>query len=251
MISMSLKRQPPGVSAHPARAAAAGNAGAMLSSIHSRAVTIRPRRYQKLAVACEADEVVYFVRAGALALSAGLPNGRRQILSILYPGDVFRSALTPSPALTGLSAVTASAEVWRLRWPTFEALAAGDSALQQLFDSLITDQAARLAMHIAIIGSLGADERVASFLVEIALRLGAPVAGGIAFEIPLTRTDIADYLALNADTVSRIMSRLRAKGVLAQSGRSLMICRDMKALESQSPFSAALQQICARARRAR
>jgi hypothetical protein len=58
-------------------------------------------------------------------------------------------------------------------------------------------------VHTAIVGGLSGEDRVVSFLIELTLRLGTPAAAGITFTVPLSHTEIADYLALNADTLSR------------------------------------------------
>jgi CRP-like cAMP-binding protein len=229
-----------GANARTPGSGGAASLAALASKIAPHAVTIRTRRRQKIAPTCETGEVVYIVSSGVLTLDATLPGGRHQILEILYPGDIFRSSQMPPLSATGLTAVAASGEIWRLRWPQFEALADSDSEIARYWHERLSEQAARLAMHTAIIGSLTGDERVASLFVELMERIGAPVPGGIAFDMPLSRADVADYLALNADTVSRIVSRLRAKGLVAQSGRSRFICRDKRRLAEESPIARAL-----------
>jgi len=217
---------------------------ALLSMIESRiaphAVTIRTRRRQKIAPNCEAGEVVYIVNSGVLTVDAVLPGARHQILEILYPGDIVRSSQLPPLSSAGITAVAASGEVWRLRWPQLEALSDSDPTIARYLQNHLADQAARLALHVAIIGGLTGEARVASLFVELMERIGAPVPGGIAFDMPLSRADVADYLALNADTVSRIVSRLRAKGLLSQSGRSRFVCHDKRALGEESPIARAL-----------
>jgi CRP-like cAMP-binding protein len=87
------------------------------------------------------------------------------------------------------------------------------------------------------LGGLSGEQRVASFLIELALRLGTPGGSGISFDLPLSRTDIADHLALNADTLSRIMSRLKTRGLIAQTGRTRAVIPDWTRLCELTPVA--------------
>jgi CRP/FNR family transcriptional regulator, anaerobic regulatory protein len=62
----------------------------------------------------------------------------------------------------------------------------------------------------------------------------------VVFDMPLSRTEIADYLGLNADTLSRTMSRLRSSGVLNHTKRNRAVLRDFRALAALSPAARAL-----------
>jgi CRP-like cAMP-binding protein len=209
-------------------------------------VAIRTRGRQRVGVSNDAAEYAYVVRGGVFIITATMPGDRHQILGLLYPGDVIRGSQLPPLQGAAMIAMTATGEVARLKWRQLETLAADDAGIARHLYDRLADQAARQAMHAAVIGSLTGEERVASLLLELANRIGAPVADGLAFDILLSRADIADYLALNADTVSRIISRLRAKGLVSQSGRSRFICHDSEALAQESPVAQALTELCRR-----
>jgi CRP-like cAMP-binding protein len=136
-----------------------------------------------------------------------------------------------------------AADLWRLPAVTFEELLATDAELGRELLRQLADQQARCLMHTAAIGGMSGEERVASFLIELALRIGTKGAGGIAFEVPLSRAEIADYLALNPDTLSRIMSRLKGRGLVAQTGRSRAVVQDWQGLCAQSPMAEALVKL--------
>ncbi|MFA6141588.1 MAG: helix-turn-helix domain-containing protein, partial [Hyphomicrobium sp.] len=101
----------------------------------------------------------------------------------------------------------------------------------------------RATLHAAIIGGLHGDERFASLLAEFGLRLGATGLSGVSFDSPMSRTDIADYLALNADTLSRITSRFKARGLLAHARGGHTMLPDWTALCAATPVSGALQSL--------
>jgi CRP/FNR family transcriptional regulator len=209
-----------------------------LAALEQRATRVRTRRRQYLAAA-GVPEAVYVVRSGLLVLQTLAPDQRRRLLTLYYPGDIFAPAVAPSLPGTVLSALAAS-DVWRLPAPAFEALLAEDPALTRHVCRRLADQHARAVLHTAIVGGLTGEEMVASFLIELALRLGAPRAAGIAFEMPLSRTEMADYLALNADTLSRIMSRLKARGLFKRIGREGALVVDWDGLCALSPVAGAL-----------
>jgi len=205
------------------------------------AVAIRTRRRQKLAITSDQEDTLYLIRRGFMLAQASLPGNRTQILSILTPGDVYRTAAMPPLAGTALTSTNDQGEVWRVRWPVVCEGPSRDAALENLLSRQLAEQAARLALHAAIVGGLTGEERVASLYAELALRTGKVSHAGVTFEMPISRVDIAEYLSLNADTVSRIVSRMRAKGLIAEAGRGFILCRDIEALMRECPVARTLE----------
>ena len=72
----------------------------------------------------------------------------------------------------------------------------------------------RAQEHLLVLGRQNAIERVAAFLVDMTVRQG----GLNEVELPMSRQDIGDYLGLTIETVSRIFSRLRGKGIIKLRG---------------------------------
>jgi CRP-like cAMP-binding protein len=199
---------------------------------------MRARPNQQITLEAGPAEAI-FVRTGLLVLRTELPNKRRQILNVLYPRDIFRTSFSPPLPEAALAAAVAS-EIWRIPSNTFETLPNSDPCLGALLSRQLAAQQSRANLHVAAIGSLNGEERVASFLIELALRIGSTSPDGIFFQIPLSRTDIADYLALNADTLSRIMSRLKARGIVVQKTRGRVLIPDGKMLRDLSPITDAI-----------
>jgi CRP-like cAMP-binding protein len=99
-------------------------------------------------------------------------------------------------------------------------------------------------VHLAAIARFSGEQRVATMLIELALRSAEPSpSGGFALDMPFSRKEVADYLGLNPDTLSRIMSRLRTTGVLGHSERNKIIVRDAAALTRLSPAASCLAEI--------
>jgi CRP/FNR family transcriptional regulator len=230
------------VSQHHPSQRAGGRNGESEAAFREHATPVRARRRQRLALDPAPAESVYIVRTGMLGIEALAPGKHRQLLELFYPGDIIRRSLVPDlPGLT-LTALSVT-EVWRLPARSFDTLVAASADQSALVQRRLAEQHARATLHGSIVGALSGDERFASLLVELGLRLGAQGAGGVSFDVPLSRTDIADYLALNPDTLSRITSRFKARGLLqhARNGHTVLPAWD--ALASVSPVAATLQAL--------
>lgn len=108
--------------------------------------------------------------------------------------------------------------------------------LEAFLAARTADLHARANLHIARLASLSSEARVAAFLLELALRTGRVTNDTVTCDLPLSRCDIADYLSLNADTLSRIMTRLKTRGSVATIGRSRAIVKSIKRLCKEVPI---------------
>lgn len=215
----------------------------MFAEVATQASKLRLRRGQTLPLSLDGHETAFIVRSGALVLDLTLPGTARQMVDLLLPGDVLRSNFVPSDANARLTSVSAT-EAWRLRWSVLKALAGDDPALAGFLETSMAAQMARQALHIAIIGRLTGEQRVATVLTDLALRSGITLtAGEVGFNMPFSRRDIADYLGLNPDTLSRIVSGLRSQGILARSERRRTVVRDVRGLAALTPAAQSLTAI--------
>jgi CRP-like cAMP-binding protein len=216
-----------------------GRTGEAEVAFREHATPVRTRRRQRLGIDPAPNESVYIVRSGLLGVEASTPGKPRQILELFYPGDVIRRALVPDLPGVTLTSLNVT-EVWRLPARSFDALIAANQELLAQTQRRLAEQHARSLLHASIIGGLTGDERFASLLVELGLRLGAAGAGGKSFDVPLSRTDIADYLALNPDTLSRITSRFKTRGLLQHSRNGHTVLPAWDTLCSATPLAAPL-----------
>lgn len=165
-------------------------------------------------VFCEGDEslFVYEVVEGVVRTSKILCDGRRQIISFGYPGD-----------LVGISHdcryhndCEAISEVV-VRVHRKNACSASVTSDPEFCDRLLKHSAGEMnAMqeHFMMLGRKSALERVASFLIVLMERVGAKEENGVAFDLAMSRSDIADFLGLTIETISRTLTRLRKEGVI-------------------------------------
>ncbi|HXF55678.1 MAG TPA: Crp/Fnr family transcriptional regulator [Hyphomicrobiaceae bacterium] len=215
-------------------ASPAPGTAALFAFFEQNSTLLRLARHQRLplhpAGAC-------LVRRGLLALQTATP--RRQIVGFWHPGDVLETANLP--ALPGLAvSATAPTEVWRLRPQTLESILTERADLLRLLLRLSAIAMKQLLVSNAMIGKLSGEERVASFLLTMAMRHGRFGSNRAEVDLPLSRADMADHLGLNADTLSRIMSALRTAGIIESLGRHRLVVRDWRRLRGRSPLADAL-----------
>jgi CRP/FNR family transcriptional regulator len=209
-------------------------------ALESEATAIRTRQGQVLTLGSDGGETAFIVRSGLLVFQLGLPGGTRQITGIFFPGDLLRSRFAPPHAEAAFVALSPG-EVWRLRASALDGLAASEPAVRRYVDGAVASRVARQAIHAMTLGQFNCEQRVATLLLELALRTGASApGGGVMFDLPFNRKDIADYLGLNPDTLSRIMSRFRTEGLIAQPERGRALVRDLAALAAHSPAAGPL-----------
>lgn len=183
------------------------------------AVRVGPR--QALYRAGDAADFLFEVVEGAVMLSSGLGDGRRQIVEIARAGAVIGFA---AGRMQPLDAETLVASVLR---PIGRATLAGDPALEQRVGAAMLKRMAALEEHTLLLGRKAAMERLASFLVWLS-------EGDRVDLLGLTRQEIGDHLGLAIETVSRNVSRLRGLGVIALDRSGGVRIRDRAALKALS-----------------
>jgi CRP/FNR family transcriptional regulator len=151
----------------------------------------------------------FMVGSGLLKLYKPLRDGRCQIVRLLHPGDFLDEATGSAGArITAIS----DSELCLFSAEDYEGLRQErpDVLMRQLE---ATQRELRKAHNRLLqLGRLGAIERVATFLLDSAERCREAGWGAAEFEIQLPRVDIADYLGLTTETVSRALSRLKRSG---------------------------------------
>ena len=174
----------------------------------------------------EPADRLYQLISGALRTCRILRDGRRQIEAFHFAGDVFG---LESGATYRVSAQTLSPALVRVMpRPALEALARerGDVARRLL--ELTTDSLRRCQDHVLMLGRRAACERVAALLLDLAERTGADAL----LDVPMTRQDMADYLGLTIETVSRTLTQFQQDGLIALPAARKVLLRDRGALES-------------------
>lgn len=172
---------------------------------------------------------VFNITAGVIKAFKHLPDGRRQITGFLFEADFLGLAVGDEGYTYGAEAVT-KAELCQIRRTDFEALFDRFPKLERRLLALARDELAIAQEKMLLLGRMDALERVATFLVGLADRAARFDMPATDVVLPMTRTDIADYLGLTLETVSRTFSRLRNSGSIASVGRQDIRINNIAAL---------------------
>jgi CRP/FNR family nitrogen fixation transcriptional regulator len=175
----------------------------------------------------EAEQVdfVYRVISGVVRTYKILSDGRRQIAEFYLPGDVF--GLETGEDHTLSAEAVNDAVVFAMRRRNLLSLAETDCDLARKLWAVTLHDLRRSQAHMLLLGRKGALERLAWFLMDLAQRF--PAQRDII--LPMSRQDMADYLGLTIETVSRTMTEMQDQALIELSGCRHVILRDRSALE--------------------
>ncbi|MEM9437660.1 MAG: Crp/Fnr family transcriptional regulator [Pseudomonadota bacterium] len=176
------------------------------------------------------------VISGIAKLIRGSEDGRTQIVGLLFPSDFLGNT---GSELTERHSIEAASDLEVCLFPRErfnEILTRHPTLEHSLLERTMTElEVARDWM--VLLGRKTAEERVASFLLHAARRMrnhGCKPSEG--FDLPISRTDIADYIGLTIETVSRHITKLRKEGVIEMSGTRHLQFVDIDELERRCAF---------------
>jgi CRP/FNR family transcriptional regulator len=158
----------------------------------------------------EADRVIEVVE-GVVRLCKVLSDGRRLIVEFLYPGDVF--GLTIGDTYTATAEAVTHVRLRSYPRASIEAQLDGALAFRRWLSNLMSRELQAAQERILLLGRKHAMERLASFVLALARRQSAGDRRRV--HLVMSRLDIADYLGLTIETVSRLFTEMRTKGLIA------------------------------------
>ena len=180
----------------------------MTSALDPMGATMNFARNEEIYGEAEPADFIYKVVSGAVRMYKVLNDGRRQIGAFYLPGDTF--GLEVGDLHDSSAEAIGEVTVLVFKRSAVNALAARDSEVaRQLWDT--TSRELRRAQDHMLLLIKNARERVASFLLDMANRC----PGGSEFELPMSRQDMADFLGLTIETVSRTITQLDQSQVIA------------------------------------
>lgn len=170
------------------------------------------------------------ITSGVVKLSKVIPDGRQQIVGLQFASDFIGR---PFAARNPFFAEAASTvEICCFRKKPFEDLVRAIPDLEHRLFQHTLDELDAAREWMVLLGRKSAEERIASFLVMVAQRASLigcgdhvqDAIGAVQLDLPLTRAEIADYLGLTIETVSRQFTRLKQRGIITlKSGRQIFV----------------------------
>ncbi len=171
----------------------------------------------------EPADYIYKVISGSVRTSKILSDGRRQIGAFYLPGDIFGLQSDDEHSVSA-EAIT-DVKVLVVNRCAFNTLAGRNTSIAQEIFAITSRDLRRMQKRILLLIK-SAQERVASFLLEMAERMPA----SNAIDLPMTRQDIADYLGLTIETVSRTLTALETAAAIELRSSRRIVLRNRVAL---------------------
>lgn len=175
----------------------------------SRNFPAKSMLFDQSAVACS----VYNVAEGCVRLYKSLPDGRRQIVGFALPGDFLGLALAERYGVT--AEAVSDVKVCRFSRGAFVDYLDTKPHLLRRLHELVSYELSLAQDQMLLLGRRTAEEKVAAFLLNLQTRYSRIAPVSVNVPLPMSRQDIADYLGLTIETVSRTLTKLaRAKAIV-------------------------------------
>ncbi len=195
----------------------------LLASIDLMGLVMPFARNEEIYGEGESAEYAYKVLSGSVRVYKVLNDGRRQINAFYLPGDIF--GLEPGDGHAFSADAIADSNILVVKRSAVAALTARDIKSAQQLWALTARELQYMQEHVVLLVK-SARERIASFL----LQMGHRIASTNEIELPMSRQDIADYLGLTIETVSRTLTQLENSAAIALPASRRIVIRNRSAL---------------------
>ena len=179
----------------------------------------------------EGEEAAFLfnVTSGTVKLYKLLPDGRRQITGFLYGGDFLGIAMNENYAYSAeaVNKVT----LCRFPRPKFENLLTALPNLEKRLLSAASNELVQAQDQMVLLGRKTAKEKIVSFLLSLSTRQETRGGAASPVSLPMSRADIADYLGLTTETVSRTFSTLKRQKNIRLLDGGMVDLPDIEALK--------------------
>lgn len=180
----------------------------------------------------ERSPFVASIVTGVVSLSKTLPDGRRQMVGLQFPSDFVGGAFRSEAAYDA----TAASEVTLCQFDraAFDTIMAQMQPIKTRLLEITLDDLDAAREWLTLLGQKNAREKVCTFLLMIARRSGRPEQDGMIAELPITRSEIGEYLGLTIETVSRQLSKLKAARLIDFQTTRRFVIPDIAALAAEA-----------------
>lgn len=174
---------------------------------------------------------VYAVRSGAIKSYRITGDGQEQVTGFYFPGEIIgMDGISKDKYACSAKALETSA-VCEIPFNRFEELSVKVPSMQRHFFQLMSQEITTDQQLITLLSKNSAEERVASLLVSISTRNGRRKLSKTSFRLPMSRTDIGNFLGLTVETVSRVISRFNKQGLIQVESKEINLL-DLEALKA-------------------
>ena len=166
---------------------------------------------------------VFAVRSGSVKAYAITDNGQEQVTGFYFPGEVLGMDGIAKNKYASSARAMETAAVCEIPFDKLGELSQRLPNLQRHFFQLMSQEIAEDQQLLTLLSKNTADQRVATLMLSISARNKRRKLSAANFRLPMSRTDIGNYLGLTVETVSRVLSRFQKLGVLAVDNKEINI----------------------------
>lgn len=177
-------------------------------------------------------DTVFNITSGSVRVYKLLADGRRQITGFLFAGD-FLGLATGDTFVFSAEAIE-PATACRFRKSEYRALIRETPSLEAALLERANHELAAAQNQMLLLGRKTALERIATFLLELPSHDPVRAAPAGQVHLPMTRSEIADYLGLTIETVSRVLTRLKTRGVVRLTSMTSLVVEQPEVLKALS-----------------
>ena len=206
------------------------DAGAVRTLGDLAATRIRLMKGQTLFHVGDRFTSLYVIRAGSCKTVLLTEEGEEQVSGYYIAGDILGIDGLGEERHGYRAIALEDSELWAISFERLRALACADSAFQRTLHRAFAREIARVRGAVLMLGKMRAEQRLASFLLEIARRNHALGYSSTEFVLRMTRDEIGSYLGVTLETVSRLFSRFHQLGMIEVHGRTIKLL-DLRALQ--------------------
>ncbi len=170
---------------------------------------------------------VFKVTSGIVAESRTLADGRRQIIAFFLPGDICGYLETDGRHAFDGEAIT-TAETCSFNRERFSVFVNRNRDVAEEMRRSLAERLKMVGTHLSVVGQLTSTERVANFVAMMTAAYAARNVQTRPLPLPMKRSDIADYLGLRLETVSRAFSKLRQRNIIDLNEDEVLILDQAK-----------------------
>ena len=179
----------------------------------------------------DAASQVFNITKGALKLYKLLPDGRRQIMGFMFPGDFLGITIDDEHAFS--AEALESTQACRFPRQRFDEFVESRPAMERELYRLAAHELAAAQSQMVLLGRKSASERLATFFLDLLARREKMSGKTHAHvDLPMSRSDIADYLGLTKETVSRVLAQLKSKRLIRLAALNRIEVLDRDALQA-------------------
>ena len=177
----------------------------------------------------EPMDALYEVHAGWFKTTVALEDGRDQIAGFQIVGDFLGLDSIGSERHTVEAIALEDSQVWGVPFSSLETMSMKSADFQHAFHKILGREISANREMMLLLGSMHAEARLATFLLDLTGRLPARGFSASAVNLRMSRQEIGSYLGLTLETVSRLFSKLHRNGTLLVRQRDVRV-RDVEAL---------------------